>query len=142
MLERLLLAAGLLLLALLAIQAGRWWYARRNAGIERRLRARAPKTSDRTATRPRIVYFTTQTCVICKAQQEPALAVVASQRSDIVIQRHDAVEEQALADEYGVLSVPTTAVYDGAGRLVTINRGFAPAALLLTQLQGADSAAR
>ena len=35
-----------------------------------------------------------------------------------------------------MLSVPTTAVYDASGELVTVNRGFAPAALLLSQLRG------
>ncbi|MEX2373380.1 MAG: thioredoxin family protein [Dehalococcoidia bacterium] len=136
MVERLLLAAALVagLVALVAL--GRWWYARRNARIEVRLRSDAPTTDGG----PRIVYFTTATCIICKAQQEPAIAALQERLPDVRIERHDAVEERALADRYGVLSVPTTAVYDRGGRLVTVNRGFTPAAVLLAQAGGQEPA--
>jgi len=131
-LERLLIAGALLALVLVGIAAGRRWYAWRNDRIEVRLRDEAPATSG-----PRIVYFTTQTCVVCKVQQEPAIsAVLERMGSALRVERHDAVEERAMADRYGVLSVPTTAVYDASGELVTVNRGFAPAALLLSQLRG------
>ena len=132
MLERLLIAAAVLATVMLAIAAARRWYAWRNARIEAQLREE-PTTADG----PRIVYFTTQTCVVCKAQQEPAIAAVLERvGGSLRVERHDAVEDRALADRYGVLSVPTTAVYDGAGELVSVNRGFAPASLLLSQLQG------
>lgn len=133
MLERLLIAGAILALVALAIAAGRRWYAWRNAQIEAHLRADTPHGG----AGPRIVYFTTQTCVVCKAQQEPAIAAVLERIGNAVqIERHDAVEDRALADRYGVLSVPTTAVYDASGELVTVNRGFAPAAVLLAQLRG------
>ncbi len=132
MLERLLIAGAVLALVLIGIAAGRRWYAWRNDRIETDLRGEAPEGSG-----PRIVYFTTQTCVVCKAQQEPAIAAVLERMgATLRIERHDAVEERAIADRYGVLSVPTTAVYDATGELVTVNRGFAPAALLLSQLRG------
>ncbi|MCA9856437.1 MAG: thioredoxin family protein [Dehalococcoidia bacterium] len=145
MLERLLIATVVLAIVLVAIAAGRRWYAWRNARIEDRLRAEARAVSADTASEdaptapggPRIVYFTTKTCVVCKAQQEPAIAAVREHLGDgLRIERHDAVEERALADRYGVLTVPTTAVYDAGGELVTVNRGFAPAAVLLSQLRG------
>lgn len=132
MLERLLIAAAVLAVVALAIAGGRAWYAWRNTRIEARLRDEAPS-----GVGPRIVYFTTQTCVVCKAQQEPAIAAVLERMGTALrIERHDAVAERAEADRYGVLSVPTTAVYDASGDLVTVNRGFAPAALLLSQLRG------
>jgi thiol-disulfide isomerase/thioredoxin len=139
--DRLLVTVGLLALVLVAIAAGRWWYAWRNARIEERLRASAATEPDEARTgngAPRIVYFTTKTCVVCKAQQEPAIDALLGRRSDVRIERYDAVEEREKADEYGVLTVPTTAVYDAAGRLVSVNRGFAPAALLLAQVSGDD----
>ena len=133
MLERLLIAGAVLAVVALAIAGGRAWYAWRNTRIEARLRDEAPSG----AGGPRIVYFTTQTCVVCKAQQEPAIAAVLERMgATLRIERHDAVAERAEADRYGVLSVPTTAVYDASGELVTVNRGFAPAALLLSQLRG------
>ncbi|MDA1010914.1 MAG: thioredoxin family protein [Chloroflexi bacterium] len=146
MLERLIIAGALVALLLAVIAAGRRWYAWRNERIERRLRDRAEaqradtQTGSGSSRAPRIVYFTTQTCVICKAQQEPAIAALLNRRTDVLVERHDAVDERDLADEYGVLSVPTTAVYDASGRLVTVNRGFAPAALLLAQVSGNEPA--
>lgn len=137
MIERLLIASAALALVLFAIAVGRRWYAWRNGRIEERLRAETRTTEGAPVAGPRIVYFTTQTCVVCKAQQEPAIAAVRERLGDLLrIERHDAVEERALADRYGVLTVPTTAVYDRAGELVTVNRGFAPAAVLLAQLNG------
>ena len=139
MLERLLIAGAILGIVLVAIAAGRRWYAWRNARIEARLREDTATSSDTSGATsgPRIVYFTTQTCVVCKAQQEPAISAVLERvGSGLRIERHDAVEERAIADRYGVLTVPTTAVYDASGELVTVNRGFAPAALLLSQLRG------
>lgn len=136
MLERLLIAGAILAIVLVAIAAGRRWYAWRNTRIEARLREDTSTGSDATGG-PRILYFTTQTCVVCKAQQEPAIsAVLERMGSGLRIERYDAVEERAIADRYGVLTVPTTAVYDASGELVTVNRGFAPAALLLAQLRG------
>jgi len=144
-LERLLIAGALVAAILLVIAAGRRWYTWRNARIDGRLRAQAREAgtsasdaSTQAGGRPRIVYFTTQTCVVCKAQQEPAIAALLQRRDDVVVERHDAVEERGIADEYGILSVPTTAVYDAAGQLVNVNRGFAPASLLLAQVSGAD----
>lgn len=148
MIERLLIASVLIVAFLVVIAAGRRWYDRRNEQIEQRLRARSVEASPTAGSHaaasatvsPRIVYFTTQSCVVCKAQQEPAIAALLARRGDVVIERYDAVAEREVADEYGVLSVPTTAVYDASGRLVTVNRGFAPASVLLAQVSGQEPA--
>jgi thiol-disulfide isomerase/thioredoxin len=138
MLERLAVATVLVALFFVAVAVGRRWYAWRNNRIEARLRAETPTTEATTG--PRIVYFTTQTCVVCKAQQEPALAALVKHAGEVRVERHDAIANRALADQYGVLSVPTTAVYDRAGQLVTVNRGFTPAAVLLAQIEGREPA--
>jgi len=138
MLERTLLALALLALVAGAIAAARWWLGRRDTRILRELRSGERSRGDTTATAlgPRVVYFTTRSCVVCRLQQEPALDALARERVELRIERHDAVEEQPIADMYGVLSVPTTAVYDAGGELVAINRGFAPVAVLAAQLDG------
>lgn len=136
MLERLLLSAALVALVALAVAVGRRWFAARNRRIEARLRAGVAETAEGVA--PRIVYFTTRSCVVCRVQQEPAMRALEQHLPDLVLEKHDAVDEGALANQYGVLSVPTTAVYDRRGQLVTINRGFTPAAVLLAQVEGRE----
>lgn len=145
MLERLLLAGLLLLLTVAAIQAARWALRRADARAMQRLQADAAQAPPAA---PRIVYFTTSTCVVCRMQQEPAIEALRERRPDVRVDVVDAVAERALSDEFRVRSVPTTAVYDAEGALVSINRGFAPAAMLLAQIEnrpveaegGADTA--
>lgn len=138
--ERVAVALALLALVAGAVATGRWWLARRDARILRELRSGERVGGGSVSAGPRrgsrIVYFTTRSCVVCRLQQEPALDVLARELPGVRIERHDAVEEQPIADIYGVLSVPTTAVYDESGELVTINRGFTPAAVLAAQLSG------
>jgi thiol-disulfide isomerase/thioredoxin len=140
MTERLLLALVLIAAFAAVIALARAWLRWRDRRIVERLRAQqreAPPASAGEA-RPRIVYFTTESCAVCKAQQEPALERVQERLPDLYLERFDAVRERDLASQYGVLSVPTTAVYDRSGELVTINRGFTPASVLLAQLDGRE----
>lgn len=138
MLERLLIVAGVFAATALAIWLIRLVLATRDRRIVGRLREAGAVEAGGA---PRIVYFTTTSCVVCRLQQEPAMDRLSEELPELVIERHDAVAETELADEYGVLSVPTTAVYDRAGELVTINRGFAPVAQLYAQATGAEPVA-
>jgi thiol-disulfide isomerase/thioredoxin len=136
MLERLLLAALLIALAAVAISGAQALLTRRDRRTVDRLNAsRAIKSGPRA---PRIIYFTTDTCGICRMQQIPALDALQTALPDLQIERHDAIEDGDLAGEYGVLTVPTTAVYDRDGQLVTINRGFTSAAALHSQIEGTE----
>ena len=143
--ERLLIALALIAALVVAIALTRRLLRRRDQRTLRRLRdlardgeqagARGPFGS-----KPRVVYFTTSTCVVCRVQQEPALAALQERLTDLVVERHDAIKERTLAAHFGVITVPTTVVYDRAGELVTINRGFTPAAALRSQIEGAEPA--
>jgi len=138
-LERALIAAGLLALAFGALVVARRWLRWRDRRIVSRLNE-GHSNLETDGRPPRLVYFTTSTCIVCRAQQEPAIEALREHLPELLLERHDAIEERALASDYGVLSVPTTAVYDRSGALVTINRGFAPAAILLGQIEGRDVA--
>lgn len=138
MLERLIIAAVVVGGVALAIALVRRMLAIRDQRILERLRDELPAAESDLPGIPRIVYFTTTSCVVCKVQQQPAMEELLDKLPEIEIDKYDAVAEQALADRYGVLSVPTTAVYDRAGELVSINRGFAPAAVLYAQATGAE----
>lgn len=139
MLERLIIAAVVVAGVVLAISAIRVVLRFRDRRIIDRLRDAS--SDDSAPGVPRIVYFTTTSCVVCRMQQEPAIERLQQELPEVVIEHHDAVAERELADEYGILSVPTTAVYDRDGELVTINRGFAPVAQLLAQATGAEHVA-
>lgn len=137
MLERLLVAGAVVALLFAAIALARLALRRRDARLIARLNdGAAGATSGGGGLR--VIYFTTRSCVVCRAQQEPALEAVLERMPELRVEKHDAVEERRLASEFGVLSVPTTAVYDRGGELVAINRGFASAAILHAQLEGRD----
>ena len=136
MLERLVIAALVVVGLAAAVWLARFALRVRDRRVVARLRA-APVDAQSSGA-PRIVYFTTTSCVVCRLQQEPAIERLQAELPEIVIEQHDAVAERELADEYGILSVPTTAVYDRDGELVVINRGFAPVAQLYAQATGAE----
>ena len=138
MLERLLIAAIVVGAVALAIALTRRLLALRDRRILTRIRAARPSQPEQSLTTPKIIYFTTTSCVVCKVQQQPAIEELLEKLPELQIDKYDAVEERELADRYGVLTVPTTAVYDRDGELVSINRGFAPAAVLYAQATGAE----
>lgn len=82
------------------------------------------------ASEPYILYFTTATCGVCKARQEPALRQLAGFR----VEQVDAIERRDLADKYRVYTVPTTVVVGADGGTRHVNYGFAPAEKLRRQL--------
>ena len=133
MLERLLLTA----IVVGTIALTRRLFAIRNHRILARIRADRHNSPHESTSTPKIIYFTTTTCVVCRVQQQPALEELLAKLPELEINKYDAVEERELAGQYGVLSVPTTAVYDRPGELVSINRGFAPTPVLYSQATGA-----
>ncbi len=84
-----------------------------------------------------LVYFTTPTCVPCKTVQRPAIQTV-SQRlgDDLQVVEVDATERPELASRWGVMSVPTTFLFDPHGQLRHVNHGVARAEKLLVQFRG------
>jgi hypothetical protein len=79
-----------------------------------------------------VLYFTTESCTVCRSRQEPALAELSAVR----VHKVDALAEPELARRYHVYTVPTTVVVGSAGRPLHINYGYAPAARLRRQLAG------
>lgn len=139
MLERLIIAAIVVAGVALAIAATKAGLHLRDRRIVDRLRESQPTEGGSGV--PRIVYFTTTSCVVCRMQQEPAMEHLKHELPEVVIEQHDAIAEAELVSEFGVLSVPTTAVYDREGALVAINRGFTPMAQLYAQATGFDHVA-
>ena len=104
------------------------------AGLEsfrsRRARRLAAGATAAPAAAPYILYFTGESCTVCKTHQEPALARLGGVRVD----RVDAVAERSLADRFHVYTLPTTVVMAADGRALHVNYGYAPAPKLERQL--------
>jgi thiol-disulfide isomerase/thioredoxin len=82
---------------------------------------------------PAIVYFTTPQCIPCQTIQRPALATVEKELGVQVV-KIDATVDPDAAERWGVMSVPTTFILDGAGRTRDVNNGVADANKLRRQL--------
>ena len=82
---------------------------------------------------PYILYFTGDSCAVCRTHQEPALARLDGVRIDKV----DAVADRQLADRFHVYTLPTTVVMAPDGNPLHVNYGYAPAPKLARQLSEA-----
>jgi thioredoxin-like negative regulator of GroEL len=104
------------------------------AGLEAYRSARARRLSagatSTPAQEPYIIYFTGDSCTVCRTHQEPALAKLSGVRVDKV----DAIAERDLADRFHVYTLPTTVVMSADGRALHVNYGYAPANKLDRQL--------
>ncbi len=87
--------------------------------------------------KPIILYFTTPDCLPCKTIQRPALRKLKSTIGvkNLQIVEVDATEEAELANQWGVISVPTTFMIDPQGKLKYVNHGVARAEKLLKQIE-------
>jgi len=82
---------------------------------------------------PYILYFTGESCTVCRTHQEPALAKLAGVRVDKI----DAIADRELADRFHVYTLPTTVVMSAEGQSLHVNYGYAPANKLERQLADA-----
>lgn len=115
-----LVVVGVIVLAAMGLELLRSWRARRlSAG------ATAAPSSE-----PYILYFTGESCSVCRTHQEPALARL----GDVRIDKVDAVQERTLADRFHVYTLPTTVVMAADGSALHVNYGYAPASKLERQL--------
>ena len=87
------------------------------------------------ASEPYILYFTTPTCGVCKASQEPALRQLGG---EVRVEKIDAIERPDLAGRFRVYTVPTTVVLAADGSVRNVNYGFAPAEKLRRQLNASS----
>jgi thiol-disulfide isomerase/thioredoxin len=85
---------------------------------------------------PTIVYFTTPTCAPCKTIQRPAIETLKKNLGErLQVIEVDASTQPELAQDWGVLSVPTTFVIDSEGTPRHVNHGVATAEKLSYQLE-------
>ncbi len=109
------------------------------AGLEAYRSSRARRlvagTTSGASAEPYILYFTGESCTVCRTHQEPALAKLGTVR----VEKVDAIAERQLADRFQVYTLPTTVVMSAEGSALHINYGYAPANKLARQLAEARS---
>ena len=127
MLERLLIAIGVF-----AAAAAAYWIFTR---VQRR---RASGVDSQAAEGPRVLYFRSDHCTSCETQAELFAQLDAETRK--LIERVDVDAEPDRAEEYGVLTLPTTLIIDPEGEVQQINYGVVKPDKLRKQLAKAGVA--
>jgi len=95
----------------------------------------------RPANTPAVLYFRTPECVVCATAQRPALdRLQADLGRGVHVIEIDAAAQPAVADYWGVLSVPTTFIINAAGQPRAINHGLTSKDKLKRQVLNAAQA--
>jgi thiol-disulfide isomerase/thioredoxin len=89
--------------------------------------------------RPTVVAFSTPSCAACKTAQLPALSALVQLLgpAGVRVIQVDAATRPAVAERFGILTVPTTVVLTRNGYVATTNNGFAPVERLARQVEAA-----
>ena len=132
MFERLVIVAIGVAVAVVAYGAWRLWQRRRLRALQV-ITAPVHLPATVTGGKPAVLYFTTDDCAQCRLQQAPILAQLQA-RVDVAVHKLDAIEQEALAQLYGIMTVPTTVVLDTQLRPAAINHGVTPLQKLQAQI--------
>ncbi len=112
-----------------------WAWNRWQIGRLRRGTGAAPGLEGLRPGTAAVLYFTTSDCSICRTAQKLALEQLAAVLGDAVqVVEINATEQPAVADHWGVLSVPTTFIIDRQGQPRRINHGLTRRDKLAAQL--------
>ncbi len=137
MIERLVIVAIGALIALAAYAAWRFQQQRKLRALQV-ITAPVHLPATVTGGKPAVLYFTTAECAQCRLQQTPILAQLQA-KVDVAVHKLDAIEQAALAQVYGIMTVPTTVVLDTQLRPVAINHGVTPLQKLQAQINASES---
>jgi uncharacterized membrane protein YcjF (UPF0283 family) len=131
MVERLLIAAALALLVVIA-----WRLLRLRQELRLRSLARERLFDGLVpAGRPAVVGFSMPMCHECRSLQAPAMRRLQSRMGDSVsVRTVDVRTHGELAERLGIVTVPATAVLDTAGTVRFVNQGFAGEDRLMEEL--------
>ena len=132
MIARVGIALALIAVAFGAYAVGTRWQVTR-------LRRRSHETGALAGLRPDVpgvVYFWSETCAPCRLVQKPALEQLKADLGPDGVQviAINALEQPDLADEWGVLGLPTTFIVDRGGQPRRVNHGVVRAEQLRQQI--------
>ena len=120
-------AERLLVLALVAAGLALVWLALRwRSARYRRPNARDLLTHLAVRRPPLVLAFTTPECVPCRTMQRPALEELQRRYPGrLEVREVDATVTPEIAERFGLMTVPSTVLIDGRGRVLAINHGLA-----------------
>ena len=128
------------LLAVVIIAFGLCLYWLSNRLILARAKNKALGLEGTRPNSPILLYFTTPTCRPCKTIQRPAIQQVKDRLGDgLQVVEIDAAFRPEVANNWGVMTVPTTFIIDAKGRPRHVNHGVTTADKLLKQYQNIQS---
>jgi hypothetical protein len=136
--ERALLLLGLVAILLAAIGVGQWLASRNRARLGTLAGASIWSTLGVTPDgRQAVVSFSTPMCAACRTAQAPAIEamVLAQGPAAPRVVRVDASQDPAVAEAFGIYTVPSTVVLSADGTVQAVNQGFASADRLTQQLR-------
>jgi thioredoxin 1 len=90
-----------------------------------------------------ILYFTSPTCAPCRTTQRPALKKVQDVFGDqLQIITVDVTEQPAIAEQWRVMTLPTTYLFDASGTPNECNLGVTYADRLIQQIKAMGAQSR
>jgi thioredoxin-like negative regulator of GroEL len=126
MLDRLLLTGLLIVGGILLFWVLRGWHMRRAGAAHRAVAVHG---------RPALLYFRSDSCAPCVAQWHYVQQVLTQFDGKVAVEKIDADVEHEQAARYGIFTLPTTLIIDGAGIVRHINYGLTDARKLCEQLE-------
>jgi hypothetical protein len=126
------LALGLLLL----FAAAAWvWIAARRSRVVRAGGSDLVEIYNLGRRAALVLAFSTPDCALCKTVQRPALEDLERRfPGRVVVREIDALEAPALADRFGIFTVPSTVVIAPDGSVRAVNSGATTAERLAAQI--------
>ncbi|MGB0384467.1 MAG: thioredoxin family protein [Ardenticatenaceae bacterium] len=102
-------------------------------------RLRSPYRSATKGDSPvQLLLFTRPYCAICKLKQLPIVTQLKTELGDAVcVKEIDPTFQPEFAEQYGIMNVPSSFIFDGHGHLQVANYGFVNAKKLRRQLRQA-----
>ncbi len=149
LLDRLLIAAAILLGGTAAFLIFRQYHLRRATAALAALRAagegeetsatsQTPAAGERPAGRPALLYFRSDACVPCVAQARFVRQIQVDFGDQVVVVKVDTDKDLTVAERYGVFTLPTTLIVDSSGQVRHANYGLTDARRLASQLNALD----
>jgi thiol-disulfide isomerase/thioredoxin len=134
LIQRLVISAIILLALIMAGKAygfyNKWKVSTHPAGKHLRGIIKADK--------PVLLYFWTSDCAQCKPQEreiEKAINGLRESGKILEVYKYNALEEQALAKEMQVMTVPTTILLDSQGAIAAWNAGLTQTQKIVEQFE-------